>query len=420
MGTPTSSGNRGVMALGSALVRLCLEARTGTEAFLLGSQRNAQPVTMRPLGQPVAVRVIPWRMSPKSHPRDHLASIFLASLLYRLLPIRAVRRGLGRAVPWIREVESATFVGDVRGGDSFSDIYGLKRFVIATIPVLSVILIRGEIVQFPQTYGPFRGGLARRIAAFVLKRSSTVIARDKESRRVAQELLGPGREVKLSPDVAFALHADDTREVELDAMKPQPLSADLIGVNVNGLMYAGGYNRKNMFGLSFDYPSFLAELLPALLAEHRGDLVLVPHTYAPAGDTESDNEACVLARNALAPDLQKRVRIVTGDYDAHQLKGIIRRCDFFIGSRMHSCIAALSQGVPCVGVAYSMKFAGVFDSVGMADHVIDARKTTQTDATRRIVELYRGRNARRAPLAAAADAARQELKRIFGQLVDQH
>ena len=46
-------------------------------------------------------------------------------------------------------------------------------------------------------------------------------------------------------------------------------------------------------------------------------------------------------------------------------KAVIGQCDFFIGSRMHACIAALSQGVPCVGVAYSMKFAGVFDTVGM-------------------------------------------------------
>jgi colanic acid/amylovoran biosynthesis protein len=61
------------------------------------------------------------------------------------------------------------------------------------------------------------------------------------------------------------------------------------------------------------------------------------------------------------------------DYDQHEIKAVIGRCDFFIGSRMHSCIAALSQGIPTIGVAYSKKFEGVFDSIGMRNWVIDGR-----------------------------------------------
>jgi polysaccharide pyruvyl transferase WcaK-like protein len=85
---------------------------------------------------------------------------------------------------------------------------------------------------------------------------------------------------------------------------------------------------------------------------------------------------------------------------------------------MHSCIAALSQGVPCVGVAYSMKFRGVFESVGMEDWVVDARELDADQAVARVMELYRTRDGIRDELAANADAARVRLKEVFAGILN--
>ena len=76
-----------------------------------------------------------------------------------------------------------------------------------------------------------------------------------------------------------------------------------------------------------------------------------------------------------------RIHMLHGEHDQHAVKGIIGLCSFFIGSRMHACIAALSQGIPTVAVAYSKKFMGVFESAGMGHMVVDARDTS-TDAGR--------------------------------------
>jgi len=121
----------------------------------------------------------------------------------------------------------------------------------------------------------------------------------------------------------------------------------------------------------------------------------------------------------LPPELRARVRIVTREYDQYEIKGVIGYCDFFIGSRMHACIAALSQGIPCVGIAYSMKFEGVFDSVCMGDWVVDGRSTTNEKAIRRILQLYRRRDSVRVELAQQANMARSRLREIFLQLFSQ-
>ena len=307
----------------------------------------------------------------------------------------------------------AEVVGDVRGGDSFSDIYGMGRFLLGFLMAWSVILVRGDMVQFPQTYGPFKSSLARWLARFLLRRSSVVIARDERSRRVASELLGEGYEVHLSPDVAFSLAVTEPAIIALEPALIAPSAGRVIGLNVNGLMYHGGYTRDNMFGLKLNYATFLTELVASLLGEHEGELWLVPHTFAAVGNVESDQEASRLLRDSLPPALQTRVRIVAEEYDQHEIKGVIGGCDFFIGSRMHACIAALSQGIPCVGVAYSMKFEGVFESVGMGEWVVDGRTAENAQAIARVLELYRCRNDVRETLGRRADEARDNLRAVF-------
>ena len=417
MGTPVSSGNRGVLALGASLLNLCAGASGGGEVFLLLVNREARPVFFRVGGRDRLIPVENLRMSPVASPRKQVGVVVLLSLLYWALPLSAVRLALRRFSPWIDSVAGADVVGDVRGGDSFSDIYGLKRFVLAVLPVWSVLLIKGTMVQFPQTYGPFKSPVARWLARFILRKSSVIIARDRRSQAAAQALVAPGREILLSPDVAFSLEVCRPDEVVTDPPLSGPVPPGVLGLNVNGLMWNGGYTRDNMFGLKMDYAGFLKQLLPLLLVEHAGEVWLIPHTFAETGGVESDPAASHQLRDSLPAALRTRVRIVTREYNQHEMKGVIGQCDFFIGSRMHACIAALSQGVPCVGVAYSMKFAGVFESVGAGGWVVDGREVGNDEAVARILELYGQRDALRGPLGQAAEDARAQLQVVFRKLL---
>lgn len=420
LGTPVSSGNRGVMALGTSLVSLCTRAGCDQIVLFVG-HREPCVLTFRTEEDSREVRVVNYRLSPRARAREHLAWIVAACLLYRALPWCRVRGWLAERTPWIAALHQMDLVGDIRGGDSFSDIYGWWRYLLGFLAAWTVILIKGSMVLLPQTYGPYRSRWTRRLARWLLQHSSVIVARDRESQRVAQELAGDAKQVWLCPDVAFALQGAMPSTMETDP-PPEPASdrehekARPIGVNVNGLMYNGGYTRANMFGLKLDYPTLLPRLVTALLQEHPGEVWLIPHTYAPAGSVESDPEACRRVRKAVSPELQPRVRIVTGEYDCREIKGIIGQCEFFVGSRMHASIAALSLGIPTVGIAYSRKFAGVFETVGMRDWVVDGREVENPDAVDRVLELYRIREAVRPALMAAAVDARRRLQETFDRL----
>ncbi len=412
IGAPTSSGNRGVLALASALVNLLANGRPHVQVTLLVGSPSPVPLRTVIDGRRVEIPAINYRLNFKSGLSQCLPWIFLMSFLYRILPIQAWRRYLRKKIRWIDCLASCDLVGDVRGGDSFSDIYGMQRFCWGFLCAATALLVNGKLIQFPQTYGPFKSPIARAMARFLLKKSHTVIARDTRSQKVAQDLLENSKEVHLSPDVAFAL----------EVLHPNFIGAattPAIGINVNGLMYNGGYDRNNMFGLSLDYPAFLQGLIKRLIDEGKETIWLVPHTYAPIGDVESDNEACVKVKESLPEKYQGQIVVVSEEFDQHEIKGVISKCDAFIGSRMHSCIAALSQGIPCVGLAYSMKFSGVFESVGMGDWVVEAKQETTEDAINRSVDLLLHQRAKRAEdLSKKSDSARSKLNQLFSQLVD--
>ncbi|MEM2890701.1 MAG: polysaccharide pyruvyl transferase family protein [Candidatus Hadarchaeum sp.] len=419
LGAPVTVGNRGVQALGTSLVELCYRRARGGKVFLMLGHHRPERLTFRLSEGTLDVEVVNCRLSPKARPTEHLAWILLAAMIYRLSPFKWLRKPLSRITPWISTLERADLVGDIRGGDSFSDIYGMGRFLHGFALALSVILVKGEIVQFPQTFGPFRNPVSKALAGFLFRRSPVIMARDRESLELAKRMARPGAEVILCPDVAFSLQPIEPEKIDVEPGLPQgqPLPR-FIGLNVNGLMYNGGYSRDNMFGLKLDYRGMLPKLVETLLEEWEGEVWFVPHTYGPWKGVENDLDASRAVINELRPKAKSRVRLVVGSYDCMELKWIIGKSEFFIGSRMHSCIAALSQGVPCVGIAYSRKFKGVFDTLGVGEWVIDGRAVDKEETLRTVVELYRIRDGIRDLLRVQAHIARGTLKESFETLLE--
>src|SRR6185503_20181754 len=85
------------------------------------------------------------------------------------------------------------------------------------------------------------------------------------------------------------------------------------------------------------------------------------------------------------------------ELDATELKWFVGRCAWFCGTRMHACIAGLSQGVPTTAVAYSDKTVGVFRTAAVEDCVVDPRKLSGGE----VADAVLADRDRRAEVAAA-------------------
>lgn len=238
-------------------------------------------------------------------------------------------------------------VFDIGEGDSFSDIYGQKRFLLLSITKILSLMQCRKSVTAPQTIGPFNRKISSIIARKLLSKSDAVYVRDDKSSCYLNEL--KVQHVLVS-DVAFSLPFDSAETFK-----------NAIGLNVSGLLWNGGYNKNNQFGLTVDYQCLIDEIIKRFLA--RGKIIhLIAHVIADVVEVEDDYRVCENIKSKHHGDA--RVVLAPKFTSPIAAKSYISRMEFFTGARMHATIAAISSGVPTVPVAYSRKFSGVFGSLG--------------------------------------------------------
>jgi colanic acid/amylovoran biosynthesis protein len=303
------------------------------------------------------------------------------------------RRLLGRSPELYAALKNCDLILDIGEGDSFSDIYGWKRLIYLLTTKYLASRHGRPLVLSPQTIGPFRNPFAAWLADRAMSSARAVCSRDAMSTAYFRS-----RRLKVefheAIDVAFALPFDQT---------VPPTDRIRVGINVSGLLWSGGYSGKNQFGLQLDYQATLLELVDHFQSINGVEVVLVPHVVTTDRAAEDD----LRAAQALAA--QRRNLVVAGPFSSPMAaKGYISGCHFFIGGRMHACIAAFSAGVPCVPMAYSRKFTGLFNTLNYA-HVADCTKDDQAKVVSRIKTAYENRKALSEETATGKVIARSRL-----------
>jgi colanic acid/amylovoran biosynthesis protein len=381
LGASFRTGNLGVNALAESTIKILLLRWPQAEIVLFGSGYRPEDLRVPVGDREITVRTVPVRFCKRLLIPYHFVWFALYGLLARLLPWAGARRRLFAHNPYCRALHEARLVVDITGGDSFSDIYGMRRFTLGFLQKWLVLLYGKSLVMMPQTYGPFTRAMARRLARYILNRARKVYSRDSAGIEYVKDLLG-GRnadgKVLFAPDVAFLLDARKPAVLDVDGLdRVRAASSVVVGLNISGLLYYGGYTGGNEFGLTVAYPELVHEVVDFLLQKKDVLVLLVPHvipTQEYQGDVENDLKACLEVHERSSGRYPQRLFVARRPYDQGQIKYVIGLCDFFIGTRMHSCIAALSQGIPAVGLAYSKKFRGVFESVGVGELALDMRQ----------------------------------------------
>ncbi len=420
LGASLDTGNMGVSALAASLIKIILTIKPNAKISFLIGHRYSIPQELFVKGNKIHIKIVNYRLSPKAKLQKHIFWIFFISCIHRILPFKNFRDKIIKSNSWLSSLEEADFICDIRGGDSFSDIYGLKGYLFESIPRIVILLLKKKMVLLPQTYGPYNSLISRITARFILKRSNLIFSRDMKSIELIRQLIKKKTflgKVKFCPDVAFSLDPEKPKTINISPSIKKKSNYKLLGFNINSLMYYGGYSRRNMFGLKFDYKNFVFKLIKLIIERTTDDILLIPHHFGPIGSINNDYEVCKEVMEYYCNKYKSRIHLVDLEYNQNELKYIITLCDFFIGSRMHACIAALSQGIPTISVAYSKKFMGVFDSVGLSHMVIDARYTDMESAIQKIFKFYENRSREVKNIVDRIEKAQDIIEKTFQQLL---
>ncbi len=264
---------------------------------------------------------------------------------------------------------------DFTGGDSFSDIYGSKRFFLGSILKICAINSKTPFMLGPQTYGPFIHSYNKIIAKWIIKHSRWVFSRDADSVKLIKSLTKKVPE--LFTDVAFTLPYQK-------AFLPQNGKIK-VGINVSGYIWNNGYSFAKL-SLSVDYPVYCKTIINHLIQDEIYEIYLIPHVGLK-GDYFSESDYVIAAK---LHEMYPKTILIDTYKTPMDLKSYISAMDVFIGARMHATIAAFSSGVATIPFSYSKKFEGLFGSLEY-DRIIHARTCSTEEAvsdTLSMIENY--------------------------------
>lgn len=272
---------------------------------------------------------------------SYIISIFELYLYYCLrIPLRS---------QLAKDIQNSFALANISGGDSFSDIYGFKQWLLYARFSLYAIIVRKKLILLPQTIGPFKSSSVIKISKLIIKKASEVFIRDN---KFEDTLKRWEVKYKLENDLSFYMKPE---KVDMKIEKPS------IGLNISSLAYDNNY--PGLAGQFDTYKELVNEIISNF--QNKGyNIYLIPHTYnvKQDGTFTQDLKCSVQAFDKLQN--KTNVYIVNKEYNAPQLKFIISQMDLFIGTRMHSCFAAIFTNTPVFGLAYSYKFAGSFERYG--------------------------------------------------------
>ena len=420
LGATLETTNMGVGALAAGAIRCLLHAYPQADISFLDYAMARSVQTIELNGNKVSVPVINMRFSKRLYLPNNIAVLLLIAGMLKIIPSKKLRQWIISRNGYLNEIDQMDVFASIAGGDSFSDIYGMERLLYVSLPQILALLLGKRLILLPQTIGPFRGGFAKSVARYILNRAERVYSRDYRGLEELKALVGHGRAATkfwFCHDVGFVLDAVPPAHIDLMGLPSMnACTKPLVGLNISGLLFMGGYTRNNMFGLRVEYEKLLDDLIEYLTVTKGTSVVLVPHVFGMGPDSEADTGACERVYEKLKHRYPGRLGLLRGRYNQNEIKYIIGKCDFFIGARMHACIAAVSQCVPAVCLAYSDKFIGVMETIGVASIVADIRRLTASEVLKVVEQSLDNRAAIRQQLEQKMPEVKSSVLNLFVDL----
>lgn len=363
-GMPIKNGNRGVGALATSTLYILMQiAEKNNWELIFYHLGRVKGIDIVKIGD-YDIKIHNVLYNRWDYAKGMIWHLLHPSYIFSLLKLRKVDYFL-----------------DISGGDSYSDIYGKDRFYSLDSAKKLFRFYKVKQLMLPQTVGPFYCDKVKSKAIYSLNNTDCILTRDKQSYNIVKEI-STQTNIEELIDVAFFM----------PYMKKQFTSDKIhVGLNISALLWYGGYTKDNQFSLTVDYKELVHKIINKLASLPNVILHLIPHVVGP--DPEGiENDYYVSTE--ISKQFRNLTNIVVAPYffTPIEAKNYISGMDFFLGARMHSCIAAYSSGVPVIPMAYSRKFNGLFKDTLSYPYMVDLTSEDENYIISSVIEFYEKRN----------------------------
>jgi polysaccharide pyruvyl transferase WcaK-like protein len=264
-----------------------------------------------------------------------------------------------------REYRRADAVLSV-GGDNYTTDY--SPFPAYYLDLLKYAREQGSKgVIWAATVGPFDDPEVRGKVLEVLRDTPLITARESLTVEYLASV-GLTDNVRAVADIAFLLEPAPSQAALSYGIEP---GQKWLGICASSMLWRY-VSEEGTHDRSAALPAFI----DWVVEEPGFSVALIPHVVdTRLGAPESRNDREFLRQVAERVKRRDRVVLVDAPLRAAETKYVISCCRFFIGSRTHSTISALSSRVPTISLSYSMKSRGInLDVLGNQDFVLPVAK----------------------------------------------
>jgi polysaccharide pyruvyl transferase WcaK-like protein len=388
----------------------------GDEAMMLTLQRE---LTRRLPGANCIVRTSP-KGREEAYTHGLFASTSSGGRLKRVLHFAgacATNRDVRRASRLDRIVaEAIDEVGDVDcvldfSGFNYSDDWGVVNARRGLAWADYCRRNRKPFVCLPQAWGPFRIPAVADAVRRLCTCASLVYARDKVSLSYLKDLLGAGGErVRMAPDIAFLFSGDSPlagREF-LRSYGVEVGRSPLVAVTPNLRVYERCPGR----GTANEYVRLLTLVANHCIRQWGASVILIPHTFSmQEPPREDDRLLCGLVEVAVSNP--SRCFVVRRYLSAAMAKSVEGHVDLMIGSRFHSCVFALSSGIPAVALGWTHKYPELMALVGLDQNALIHVDFSPARVTELLDAVWRRRDQARTTIQECLPKIRAEVSQVF-------
>lgn len=207
-------------------------------------------------------------------------------------------------------------------------------------------------VKNTSSFGPMNRSHNRKMAAFCAKHVFDIMtAREKESQD-AMRRIGVRSNILLSPDIANLMKNNESA----------PRNQNKIGISTSHKIVRQWQNPE-------DYEECIANLCKHICDSIGAEIVLIPNESNPNSNYNDVDVSKDILRLIQKKGAQAHI-LDSANMTSSQIKDEIASCTVLIASRYHSCVAALSSGVPTFVIGWHFKYQELMHIYGQDEWIL--------------------------------------------------
>ncbi len=264
-------------------------------------------------------------------------------------------KGLGSI---IKELKKADIVVDLYGicfcdqlGDEGNNKakFRLWDFGTFTIAIIAKGLLHKKVIKNTASYGPMNSLYTRDSARYMCEEIfDRISAREVLSKERLLQICAPKNKVLVSPDIANLMPYENLER------------CDRVAISIS-------HRIERQWKSKEKYEDCISNLCRHILDKYDMGILLVPNECKPDvyNDVSVGNKILTQFKNE--PQINMlQVKQLT----AQEIKNEIVRSKILVGSRYHSCVAALSGGTPTIVIGWHNKYEELLGEYGQTKWIL--------------------------------------------------